>query len=52
MCETVWSISGVGAGILRGSKDSTRGFFWTNQWCIGSHSSGKRRVAMFGLDNC
>jgi hypothetical protein len=29
-CETVWSISGVGAGILKGAKDSTRGFLWMN----------------------
>ncbi|EPP37678.1 hypothetical protein CP10743SC13_0992, partial [Chlamydia psittaci 10_743_SC13] len=32
--ETVWSLSFVGAGCLRGAVPSTRGPEWTNQWCV------------------
>uniref|UniRef100_UPI003F68A641 hypothetical protein n=1 Tax=Chlamydia pneumoniae TaxID=83558 RepID=UPI003F68A641 len=33
--ETVWSLSFVGAGYLKGAVPSTRGPEWTNQWCVG-----------------
>ena len=38
--ETVWSLSTVGAGILRGSVPSTRGPGWTNLWCTSCRASG------------
>ena len=49
--ETVLSISGVGARILRGSFLSTRGPGRTNRWCTSYHANGKRWVAKFGKDN-
>ena len=33
--ETVRSLSGVGAGYLRGAVLSTRGPGWTDRWCTG-----------------
>ena len=33
--ETVRSLSGVGAGVLKGAVLSTRGPGWTDRWCIG-----------------
>ncbi|OQX26532.1 MAG: hypothetical protein BWK80_10000 [Desulfobacteraceae bacterium IS3] len=38
--ETVWSLSFVGVGYLRGSVPSTRGPEWTNQWCSSCRASG------------
>src|SRR3569832_903164 len=38
--ETVWSLSAVGVGSLRGAAPSTRGPEWTNLWCTGCHASG------------
>jgi hypothetical protein len=38
--ETVWSLSAVGVGRLRGAAPSTRGPEWTNLWCTGCHASG------------
>src|SRR5260370_8114430 len=38
--ETVWSLSAVGAGYLKGAAPSTRGPEWTNLWCTGLHASG------------
>jgi hypothetical protein len=38
--ETVWSLSTVGAGILRGSVPSTRGPGWTNLWCTSCSARG------------
>src|SRR5881296_220972 len=38
--ETVWSLSTVGAGSLRGATPSTRGPEWTHPWCTGCHASG------------
>ena len=49
--ETVWSISAVGAGNLKGSVLSTRGPEWTYLWCTSYHANGKRWVAMYGRDN-
>lgn len=48
--ETVWSISAVGAGNLRGAVLSTRGPEWTVQWCTGCSARSKRRVATTGTD--
>ena len=33
--ETVWSLSTVGVGSLRGAAPSTRGPEWTHRWCTG-----------------
>ena len=52
MRETVRSISGVGAGALRGAFHSTRGPGRTYQWYTSSRANGKRWVAMYGADNC
>src|SRR5665811_820678 len=38
--ETVWSLSAVGVGYLKGAAPSTRGPEWTNLWCTGCHASG------------
>ncbi|KAF1858551.1 hypothetical protein Lal_00015069, partial [Lupinus albus] len=38
--ETVWSLSAVGVGNLKGAAPSTRGPEWTNLWCTGCHASG------------
>ena len=38
--ETVWSLSAVGVGSLRGAVPSTRGPEWTDLWWIGCHASG------------
>ncbi len=38
--ETVWSLSSVGVGGLRGSDLSTRGPGWTHLWCTSCHASG------------
>src|SRR5207302_9681741 len=38
--ETVWSLSAVGVGRLRGAAPSTRGPEWTHLWCTGCHASG------------
>ena len=38
--ETVWSLSAVGAGNLKGAAPSTRGPEWTDLWCTGCHASG------------
>jgi hypothetical protein len=46
MCETVWSISGVGVRALRGALLSTRGLARVCLWCTSSLSKGKRWVAM------
>ena len=37
--ETVWSLSAVGAGYLRGPAPSTRGPEWTDLWCTGCDAS-------------
>jgi hypothetical protein len=50
--ETVWSISGVGAGVLRGTLLSTRGPVGTHLWCTSYRANGIRWVAMRGADNC
>ena len=50
--ETVWSISAVGVGDLRGAVPSTRGPEWTYLWCTSYRANGKRWVAMYGKDNC
>ena len=49
--ETVRSLSGVGAGDLRGAVPSTRGPGWTDLWCIGCSANCRCRVAMSGTDN-
>ena len=49
--ETVRSISGVCAGILRGFLPSTRGPGGTHLWCASYRANGKRWVAMCGVDN-
>ena len=49
--ETVWSISAIGVGNLRGSVPSTRGPEWTHRWCTSYPAKGKRWVAMCGRDN-
>jgi hypothetical protein len=38
--ETVWSLSAVGVGNLKGAVPSTRGPEWTDLWWIGCHASG------------
>ena len=38
--ETVWSLSAVGVGSLRGAAPSTRGPEWTNQWCTNYLARG------------
>ncbi len=38
--ETVWSLSAVGVGCLRGAAPSTRGPEWTHRWRIGCHANG------------
>src|SRR5260370_38327415 len=38
--ETVWSLSTVGVGSLRGATPSTRGPEWTHPWCAGWTASG------------
>ena len=37
--ETVWSLSAVGAGNLKGPAPSTRGPEWTDLWCTGYDAS-------------
>src|SRR6185503_5834826 len=37
--ETVWSLSAVGVGYLRGAAPSTRGPEWTHPWCTGYDAS-------------
>ena len=37
--ETVWSLSAVGVGSLKGAAPSTRGPEWTNLWCTGYDAS-------------
>ena len=37
--ETVWSLSAVGVGSLKGAAPSTRGPKWTNLWCTGYDAS-------------
>ena len=49
--ETVRSISGAGARVLRGFLLSTRGPGGTHRWCTCYRANGKRRVAMCGADN-
>ena len=49
--ETVWSISAMGVGNLRGAVPSTRGPGWTYLWCTSYHANGKRWVATYGRDN-
>ena len=49
--ETVRSISGVGAGALRGAFHSTRGPRRTDLWCTSYYANSKRWVAMSGKDN-
>ncbi len=49
--ETVRSISGACAGILRGVLPSTRGPGGTHLWCTSYRANGKRWVAMCGEDN-
>ncbi len=49
--ETVRSISGACAGILRGFLPSTRGPGGTHLWCASYRANGKRWVAMCGEDN-
>ena len=49
--ETVWSISAIGVGSLRGSVPSTRGPEWTHLWCTSYLAKGKRWVAKCGRDN-
>jgi len=38
--ETVWSLSAVGVGSLRGAAPSTRGPEWTDLWWTGCHANG------------
>ena len=38
--ETVWSLSAVGVGSLRGPAPSTRGPEWTDLWWTGCHANG------------
>ena len=38
--ETVWSLSAVVEGNLKGTAPSTRGPEWTNLWCTSCHASG------------
>ena len=38
--ETVRSLSGAGAGYLRGAVLSTRGPGWTVRWWTGCHANG------------
>ncbi len=49
--ETVRSISGACAGILRGFLPSTRGPGGTHLWCASYRANGIRWVAMCGEDN-
>src|SRR3712207_4047955 len=49
--ETVRSISGVGARVLRGVLLSTRGPGGTHRWRTGYRANGKRQVAKCGADN-
>ena len=49
--ETVWSISAIAVGNLRGAVPSTRGPEWTYLWCTSYPAKGKCWVATYGRDN-
>src|SRR6266853_208640 len=43
--ETVWSLSAVGVGSLKGAAPSTRGPEWTHLWCSGYVERSKNCLA-------
>jgi hypothetical protein len=49
--ETVRSISGAGARVLKGALLSTRGPGETYRWCTSYYANSKRWVAKYGKDN-